>query len=186
MTVYAALLKGINVGSSNRIKMEDLKKVFESMGIIRIKTYIQSGNVIFESEEKGTLLRKKIEMGIEAAFGFAAVVVLRTKDEVDEIIQNCPFSQEEISQAEESNSEGESLYVALLPEEPRKGSVEKIEALKTGNDDIRFKGRDAYILLRHSIRNSKLAAGLQKLEGTSTVRNWKTLQNISKLMKEQR
>jgi uncharacterized protein (DUF1697 family) len=105
---------------------------------------------------------------------------------VDEIIQNCPFSKEEISQAEASNSEGENLYVALLPEEHIKGNVEKTEALRTVNDDIRFKGRDVYILLRHSIRSSKLAAGLQKLEGTSTVRNWKTLQNISKLMKEQR
>jgi len=184
MTVYAALLKGINVGNSHRIKMEDLRKVFESIELSHIKTYIQSGNVLFESDEKGTSLRKKIEQGLEVAFGFAAVVVLRTGDEVDEIIQSCPFSQEEISQAEESNSEGESLYVALLQEDPRKGSVEKIEALRTGNDDIRFKGRDAYILLRHSIRSSKLAAGLQKLEGTSTVRNWKTLQNICKLMKE--
>jgi uncharacterized protein (DUF1697 family) len=79
MTVYAAIVKGINVGSSHRIKMEDLRKVFESMGLSHIKTYIQSGNVIFESDEKGTLLSKKIELGIEAAFGFAAVVVLRTK-----------------------------------------------------------------------------------------------------------
>jgi uncharacterized protein (DUF1697 family) len=186
VTVYAALLKGINVGSSHRIRMEDLRKVFESMGLSRIKTYIQSGNVIFESDEKETYLRKKIELGMETAFGFAAVVVLRTADELDEIIQKCPFSQEEISEAEESNSEGESLYVALLPEEPEKGSVEKIEELRTGNDDVRFKGRDAYILLRHSIRSSKLAAGLQKLEGTSTVRNWKTLKNLCKLMKERR
>jgi uncharacterized protein (DUF1697 family) len=186
MTVYVALLKGINVGSSHRIKMEDLRKIFESLELSRIETYIQSGNVIFESDEKETSLRKKIEQGIETAFGFAAVVVLRTADEVDNIMQKCPFSQEEISQAEESNSEGESLYVALLQEEPRKGIVEKTEALRTENDDIRFKGRDAYILIRHSIRNSKQAALLQKLEGTSTVRNWKTIQNLSKLAKKRR
>jgi uncharacterized protein (DUF1697 family) len=186
MTVYVALLKGINVGSSHRINMEDLRKMFESLGLSRIETYIQSGNVIFESDDKEASLRKKIEQGIETAFGFAAVVVLRTADELDGIIQRCPFSQEEISQAEESNSEGESLYIALLPEEPKKESVEKIKALRTAIDDIRFEGREAYILLRHSIRNSKLAVLLQKLEGTSTVRNWKTLQNLSKLAKKRR
>jgi uncharacterized protein (DUF1697 family) len=186
MTVYVALLKGINVGSSHRINMEDLRKMFESLGLSQIETYIQSGNVIFESDEKEASLLKKIEQGIETAFGFAAVVVLRTADELDEIIQRCPFSQEEISQAEESNSEGESFYIALLPEEPKKGSVEKIKALRTKNDDIRFEGRDAYILLRHSIRNSKLAVLLQKLEGASTVRNRKTLQNLSKLAKKRR
>ena len=186
MTIYITLLKGINVGSSHRIKMEDLRKMFEALGLNRIETYIQSGNVIFESDEKETSLRKKIEQGIETAFGFAAVVVLKTADELDEIIQKCPFSQEEISQAEESNSEGESFYVALLPEEPKKGSVEKINALRTENDDIRFEGRDAYILLRHSIRNSKPAVLLQKLEGRSTVRNWKTIQNLSKLAEKRR
>ncbi|WP_330587884.1 DUF1697 domain-containing protein [Anaerocolumna sedimenticola] len=117
MIIYLALLRGINVGGKNIIKMADLKRVFEAIGLCDVKTYIQSGNVLFKSDEKEEVLSDKIEHEIEAVFGIPAKVILRTSKEFKQIILNCPFSQDEIAEAE-NLSEAESLYVALLARTP--------------------------------------------------------------------
>jgi len=76
MAIYVALLRGINVGGKNIIKMSDLKRTFEAMGLCRVQTYIQSGNVLFESNEKEKLLRKRIEHEIELALiGFGVMIL---------------------------------------------------------------------------------------------------------------
>jgi len=181
MTVYIGMLKGINVGKSRRMKMEDFRMLLERIGLKGVETYIQSGNVIFEAEEEEDSVRKSIEEGIEAEFGFEAAVIVRKASELKNLIEGCPFTPEEILQYEESNDEGESFYVALLTEEPSAETVRKLESLRTENDDFRINGRDVYILLRHSIRKSKMAASLQKLEEGSTVRNWKTLNKLNEL-----
>jgi uncharacterized protein (DUF1697 family) len=177
MTIYIALLRGINVGGKNRIKMAELKRTFESMGLSRVQTYIQSGNVLFKSNEEEEPLRKRIEHGIEADFGFSVTVVLRTADELKRIAANCPFSEEEVSGAEAS-SEGESLYVSLLLEEPSQERIERLGDFRSEGDEYRIEGREVYLLFRHSIRNSKLANNLQKLDVPSTVRNWKTINKL--------
>jgi uncharacterized protein (DUF1697 family) len=118
MTIYIALLRGINVGGKNKIKMADLKQVFETIGLCEVQTYIQSGNVLFKSNEREEELRKKIEQAIEKTFGFTVSVILRTAEELECIIGNCPFSEEEVLEAEAS-SEVESLYVSLMANAPR-------------------------------------------------------------------
>lgn len=181
MAVFIALLRGINVGGKNRIKMTDLKHMLESMGLIRVETYIQSGNVIFESNENEDALREKIECEIERNFGFPAVVVLRTAAELEQLIRDCPFSEEEVTQAELSNSEGESLYVSLLTRAPSQEKIEHLNTFRSEDDEYRIKNRDMYLLFRHSIRNSKLANNLQKLDAPATVRNWKTINKLQEL-----
>ncbi|MDF2677276.1 MAG: hypothetical protein K0Q97_1594, partial [Bacillota bacterium] len=89
MTIYIALLRGINVGGKNVIKMAELKRAFEEIELCEVKTYIQSGNVLFKSNQEEELLRKKIEMKIEENFGFSIIVVLRTIAELEQIILNC-------------------------------------------------------------------------------------------------
>ena len=183
MAIYIALLRGINVGGKNKITMTELKRMFESIGLSRIETYIQSGNVIFESNEKEDTLRKKIEYEIETKFGFSAVVVLRTAAELEQIIWDCPFSEEEVIEAESSNSEGESLYVSLLTQAPSQEKIDFLNTFKSESDEYRIKNRDIYLLFRHSIRNSKLANNLQKLDIPATVRNWKTINRLYALAK---
>ena len=97
MTIYIALLRGINVGGKNIIKMSDLKRVFEGIGLYEVQTYIQSGNVLFKSNEEEEALRMKIEHEIAKVFGFSVPVILRTATELKQIIRNCPFSEEEAS-----------------------------------------------------------------------------------------
>ncbi|WML32997.1 DUF1697 domain-containing protein [Clostridium sp. OS1-26] len=182
MTIYIALLRGINVGGKNIIKMADLKQMFEAMGFCEVKTYIQSGNVLFKSDEDEELLRKKIEHEIEVTFGFSVVVILRTAAELEQIIENCPFSEDAILEAE-SSAEGESLYVALLPHTPSQEKIEHLMAYKSENEECQIKGREVFLLFRHSIRKSKLANNLHKLDVPATVRNWKTIKKLVVLAK---
>lgn len=178
MTIYIALLRGINVGGKNIIKMAELKRTFEAMGLSRVQTYIQSGNVLFEANEEEEQLRKRIENGIESGFGFSVAVILRTSEELKRIAANCPFSEESVAAAEAS-AEGESLYVSLLLEEPSREKNEWLRDFRSENgDEHRMEGREIFLLFRHSIRNSKLANNLQKLDVPSTVRNWKTINKL--------
>ncbi len=182
MTVYIALLRGINVGGKNIIKMADLKRVFESIGLCEVKTYIQSGNVLFKSNESEESLCNKIEHEIEAVFSIPVKVILRTSMELEQIISNCPFSKDEVTEAE-TLSEVESLYVALMTRNPLKENIECIDVYRSESDKYHIVGRDIYLLFHHSIRNSKLANNLYKLNVPTTVRNWKTLSKLSALAK---
>ncbi|HEY5583225.1 MAG TPA: DUF1697 domain-containing protein [Ruminiclostridium sp.] len=182
MTIYIALLRGINVGGKNVIKMAELKRVFETIGLCDVKTYIQSGNVLFKSNEVEETLRKKIEYEIEMVFGFSATVILRTAAEIEWIILNCPFTQDEVSEAE-SSSEVESLYVSLLTHAPLQEKIEHLNAYRSESDEYRILGREVFLLFHNSIRNSKLANNLKKLDVPSTVRNWKTINKLAVLAK---
>jgi uncharacterized protein (DUF1697 family) len=182
MIIYIALLRGINVGGKNIIKMAELKLVFESMGLCDVKTYIQSGNVLFKTYEVEEDLHKKIEHGIEKAFGFVVPVILRTATELEHIIENCPFSEDEVSKAE-ATSEGECLYVALLTHAPAQEKIQLLDVYRSESDNYRIQGRDVFLLFHNSIRNSKVANNLHRLDVLATVRNWKTLNKLAILTK---
>lgn len=183
MAIYVALLRGINVGGKNRIKMADLKFAFEGIDLSRVQTYIQSGNVLFESDEDEGLLRKDIEDKLEAAFGFPIPVILRTAVELERIIENCPFSEEEVMEAEAA-SNAESLYVGVLLEPPSQEEIKQLSVYQSQTDKFSIIDRDVYLLFHYSIRNSKLANNLYKLNVVATTRNWKTINKLAQLAKE--
>lgn len=183
MSIYIALLRGINVGGKNVIKMADLKRVFEKIELYEVKTYIQSGNVLFKSDYTEEELRNKIEYEIEVFFGFPVKVILRTLEELERIVLNCPFSKEKILEAE-SLSEKESLYVALFSHAPLKEKLDSLNIYRSESEDYRIVGREVYLLFYNSIRNSKLANNIQKLDISVTVRNWKTINKLFMLGKD--
>ena len=162
--------------------MADLKRVFEALEFSEVRTYIQSGNVLFKSNEAEEILRLKIERKIDEVFGFPVVVVLRNAKELEQSINNCPFSEKEVSEAEAS-SNAESLYVSLLANIPSHENIGRLKAYKSESDDYRVKGREVFLLFHNSIRNSKLADNLHKLDVSSTVRNWKTINKIVMIAK---
>jgi len=183
MAVHAALLRGINVGGHNRIKMAELRAVMEALGLARVQTYIQSGNILFESDEDEAALRPRIERQIETAFGLSIKVVLRTAGELRLIAANCPFSDEEIAAARAATDK-EVLYVSMLSDSPPADRIEKLKAFELGGDRFALNGRDLYLLFDQSIRNSKLSAQAEKLGVPSTVRNWKTIHKLAELTAE--
>jgi uncharacterized protein (DUF1697 family) len=180
MMIYIALLRGINVGGKNIVKMAELKRMLESMGLSRVQTYIQSGNVLFESNDEEVRLRQRIEQEFEALFGFSVKVILRTAEELKRIAANCPFSEQEVAEAE-ALSEGEKLYVSMLLEEPSPEGIERLKPYKSESDEYRIVGKEVFLLFRDSVRNSKLAANLEKLGVPATVRNWKTINKLVNL-----
>lgn len=183
MTSYLALLRGINVGGKNRIRMPELTRLLESVGLCRIETYIQSGNVIFDSDEGEEALRAKIEQAILARWGYSVAAVIRTAAEFERLAAGLPFSSDEILAAESANQEGESLYVALLARIPDPEKIARLRQHETAADQLRTAGRDLYLLFHHSIRNSKLAAHLDMLGVPATLRNWRTVCQLYSLMK---
>lgn len=177
VTIYIALLRGINVGGHNMIKMAELKRVLEEMGLKKVKTYIQSGNVLFESEEEEGSLSKRMEEVINQAFGLSVPVVLRTSKEWDQIIKFCPYRTEGLQ-------EGESVQIAFLGGIPSQKEIERLNAYQSDKDEFKIIDKNLYLYFRQSIRDSKLAANLSKLDVPATVRNWKTVIKLSSMAQD--
>lgn len=180
---YVALFRGINVGGKNIVKMSELKKLFESLGFLVFQTYIQSGNVVFASNEDTKTTMNKIRAGFNTAFGFDCAVTFRTAVEMQAILSGLPFSAEEIEEAKAANNQVEHLYVYLADEDIPVQSVEKLVSDYTGPDMPRASGREVYLLCHQSVRDSKPAAALAKLGMPMTARNWKTMTKLCELIK---
>jgi uncharacterized protein (DUF1697 family) len=177
MTIYIALLRGINVGKHNRIKMADLKILLEALGLTKVKTYIQSGNVLFESIDDSPQLRQRLEDEISKTFGFQVPIILRTAEEYEQMVRDCPYSMNSLK-------EGESIQLAFLANEPSQEKIEYLCNYESGPDECFIKGKEVYLFLRQSILDSKLAAQLPKLGVPATVRNWKTVIKLSTMLDE--
>ncbi|MDF2628764.1 MAG: cytoplasmic protein [Symbiobacteriaceae bacterium] len=176
MGVYVALLRGINVSGHRMIKMTELQRMCEALGLGRVRTYIQSGNVLFESDEERGTLRRQIEAQIEATFGFDVPVVLRTAAEMEQIVAGSPWAP----------GEGESLHVALLADAPSPDGVARLAAVDTGSDEYRLVGQEVYLLYRQPSHKSKLSNALleKKLGVASTLRNWQTVTKLAALARD--
>jgi uncharacterized protein (DUF1697 family) len=180
MSVYIALLRGINVGANKRKGMANLKRTFESLGLMEVKTYIQSGNVLFVSEEKEEPLLDLIQAAIQRDFGFSVDLVLRTREEIKELLEKCPFSPEEAQKAEEALG-FPVLHAALLPSPPTQRDIQRLNASLVEGERFEVFGREIYLLLPNGVHRSKLAAQLQKLDVPATARNMNTLEKLNEL-----
>jgi len=177
MTIYIALFRGINVGGHNIIKMAELRDLFHTMQLKNVKTYIQSGNVVFESDEEEGDLQSRLELEVEKKFGFPVSIILRTSTQLDMIIQQCPFPVDHLL-------EGESVHVAFLEEEPTQEAIESIRVFENEDEQFRIMGKEVYLFFRKSIRDSKLAAQLKRLGVQTTVRNWRTTSKLDSMAKD--
>ncbi|WP_027084844.1 DUF1697 domain-containing protein [Cohnella panacarvi] len=173
MTLYMAFLRGINVGGNHIVKMAELKRTLEEDGMHRVQTYIQSGNILFESDEAASELEGRFERLLEAAFGFPMPTMIRSADELKNIMQRCPYSFAEVT-------EGQSIHLSLLKREPSEEEIAAIPDIDTGRDEYRIVGREIYWFFNQSMLDSKLPRKLQKI-GPATMRNWKTIVKMDEL-----
>ena len=176
MSIYISLLKGINVGGKNKIKMTELKQLFEGMGLSSVKTYINSGNVLFESSEDEGALVRGIEQGIESELGLSIKVVLRTYKELVESIASSPYKNDVAEN-------GKNVNIGFMNESPSQEGVDRVSPYKD-IDEFEIIGRDVHLLFHQSVADSKLAKNLQKLSGTVTIRNWNTINKLASMAKE--
>ncbi|UKS25431.1 DUF1697 domain-containing protein [Paenibacillus sp. HWE-109] len=176
MPIYIGLLRGINVGGKNMIKMAELKKTLEAMGLVQVQTYLQSGNVLFQADEESDSLRHRMEQEIGRVTGISPTVVLRTAEEFQAIIAACPYDADTLQ-------EGHSIQISILTEIPPPQTAEMLAKGKSSNDEFEIHGRDIYYLFRQSVLDSKLASNIQKLGDTATTRNWNTISKLGAMAK---
>ncbi len=171
MAVIISMLRGVNVGGHNKIKMEALRALYESLKLRDAQSYVQSGNVIFRTDERDIArLAKRIEDGIERKFGFRPNVILRTAAEMRDVIARNPF-------AKRRGIEPSKLLVTFLASDPDAEAREKVRQVKCDPEELRIEGRELYIYFPNGMGRSKLPwAGFGKtLKTPGTGRNWNSV-----------
>jgi uncharacterized protein (DUF1697 family) len=154
MPVLISMLRGVNLGSHNRIKMDALRGLYESLHLEEPRTYEQSGNVIFRTqfrtqEKNLAQLAKKIQSAIEKAFACRPEVILRTVDELRNAVGNSPF-------AKRSSLEPSKILITFLAEVPGSEAQDKLTALKNHPEELHLRGRELYIYFPDGVGKSKL------------------------------
>lgn len=174
---FVAFLRGINVGGNRKIKMEELKKAFESLDYKNVKTILATGNVIFETPTKNTLLTKSIEEKLESNFGFRITVIVRPMKALQKLIKKDPFRK--ISLTPHTR-----LYITFLPDKAREKSSLQIpyESLAKDFTIILVSPTEvcSVLVLSETHRTTDAMTVLEKEFGRDiTTRNWNTVKKIA-------
>jgi uncharacterized protein (DUF1697 family) len=177
MKTYIALLRGINVSGHKIIKMELLRKVLQELNFQNISTYIQSGNILFQSDitDKGKL-EHQIAGIIVKHFGFDVPITVVTPDELKKIVKDNPYNDQKIEDPAQP-------YVAFLSEAPTPHALSILKATDFKNDTFVNIDKALYLFYAESASNTKLSNAIieTKLKVKATSRNWKTIQKLIEL-----
>jgi uncharacterized protein (DUF1697 family) len=182
MPKYIAFLRAINVGN-HTVKMDQLRRLFEDLGLANVETFIASGNVIFDSKTTNTKsLERKIEKHLEKSLGYAVTTFVRSISELAEIAQYEPFAQEELS------ADGNTLFVCFVNDKPATEGKKKLASCASSIDGFHINEREVYWLYRRNNGESKFYGGpLEKTLGMqTTIRNVNTVQRLVKKYNKQK
>lgn len=174
---YAAFLRGINVGGKNKIEMKRLRECFAALGFENVKSYINSGNVVFETARADDKkLAGRIEKAIEKEFGLNIKTMVRSVAEIREIVKNNPFD----GQFENDKD----LHVFFLDEKLPEEKREQIPSQTSENEMFAVREREIFYLLRGiGFSDSLMGKDFfgKKLKVSATARNWRTVNKILEL-----
>lgn len=173
---HVALLRGINVGGKNKLPMKDLGEIFIEAGCSDVRTYIQSGNVILvASAGLAPRLPDLITAGIARRFGYRIPVVLRTADQLGDVLGHNPFL--------EAGAAEDELHVVFLADVPAPDRVDALDPGRSPPDAYVVRGREIYLRLPNGVAGTKLTNPYfdSKLATISTARNWRTVTKLFEL-----
>ena len=172
MKIYIALLRGINVGGKNNLPMKEFVSILEELGCQNVKTYIQSGNVVFKMKEKNISgLSARLSAEIKQRRGFAPSILLLSLTELEKVVANNPFP--------EVQDDPQALHIGFLAAEPKKPDLEKLESLREKSERFQLIDSAFYLHAPNGIGRSRLAASTERLLGVPmTDRNWRTVSKI--------
>ena len=175
MKTYIALLRGINVGGQKLLPMSELTSMLENIGLRNVETYVQSGNVVFQSEETNvSLLADTIRAAIKQSRSFEPQVLLLEPREIEKAVRENPFP--------EAESEPKTLHLFFLSSEPRSPDLDALESIKSSRERFTLKDGVFYLHAPDGIGRSRLAANAEKLLGVPmTGRNWRTVRKIMEM-----
>ena len=171
MTTYISLLRAINVGGQNRISMTDLKAVHESLEMARVETYVQSGNVVFQgAAAHGAALESLIETRIHDWLGLEVPVLVRTPQELQQLVDRHPFTPEQLA-------DPTRVAVIFLRAAPDGQLLTRLAAPDVSGDRFYPAGRAIYLFCPNGFGRTRLTNTFfeTKLKVTATSRNWKTV-----------
>lgn len=180
MNKYISILRGINVSGQKKIKMAELTALYESLGFQNVVTYIQSGNVIFDSTvQNEEELRDMIERAINERFKFDVPIVIRTNQAIKSIIDHSPFGPIDLAK------DGTKVLLTFLSAEPAKEKISEIQTYVAEPERLIIKGKEAYLHCPNGYGKTKLTNTFleKKLEVDATTRNWKTVHKLFELSK---
>ncbi|MCH8518707.1 DUF1697 domain-containing protein [Candidatus Gracilibacteria bacterium] len=179
MNTYISILRGINVGGHKLIKMDDLKLMFTSLKFDSVKTYVQSGNIIFSTEESNLKkLEERISSEIKNVFGFEVPTIVMSSDTLERIIENNPLIKD-------PQKDIGFLYVTFLAEILTHFDTETILEKKQLDEEIEFTSEAIYLYCPNGYSKTKLNNNFleAKLNTQATTRNWKTINELLRLAK---
>ena len=171
------MLRAVNVGGNNKIKMEELRLLFDSIGLQQASTYIQSGNIVFTSKEKDpNKLAATIEAAIEKGFGFRPSVILRSSSHFAEVLRRNPF-------AARPEVAPNKLLVTFLASDPGDDARHKVGEIKVAPEELFIDGCELFTYYPNGSGKSKIPMTLiERTLGTpGTARNWNTVEKLSEM-----
>ncbi len=174
MATYASMLRAVNVGGRT-MPMSSLRTVYESLGFDQIQTYIQSGNVVFQTTQRAAGLAKSIEAAITDEFGIDVTVIIRTAMELARIVEANPFVKPTV--------DTKGLHVAFLRDKPSATKVDTIDRVKFEANAFEVIGREIYMYYPNGYGQTKMNAGFfERALGTrATARNWNTVRKLREM-----
>ena len=176
---YVAILRGINVSGKNLIKMDALRIAMDNIGFQSIKTYIQSGNICFESNLKDNLeIAAKLKDGIEKNFQLTIPVLVFKEEEFDEIVNENPFMKQ-------SNFDTKFMHITFLESEIDSNLIPQLVDKCSESEQLFCQGKAVYLYLPTGYGNTKLSNNFieKKLKNLATTRNWNTSLELQKILK---
>jgi len=178
MTVFVCLLRGVNVGGHNKVKMDALRDLCRKLGFHDPRTYVQSGNVLFGANQR-SLTAKVLEDAIERTFGFRAGVVVRTTEELRQTVARNPF-------AKRKDTDPARLLVLFLADTPQKEALAALRQIPADPEEVHVVGREIFIYFRNGMGRSKFPwASLDRiLKTTTTGRNLRTVTKLLEMAEE--
>ena len=170
MATYAALLRAVNLGARNRVAMADLRALAEELGGKDVRSYVQSGNVVFRHAGGAAKLEKALEQAIAHEFDLEITVVVRSAAQLARVVQTNPFDPA-------------GVYVSFLASAPRRAAVRELVEADHGPDRIAVEGKEVYLCLPAGYGQSRLNNAFleRKLGVRATLRNWRTVTAVAEL-----
>lgn len=174
MALVISMLRGVNLASHNRIKMDALRALYESLGLEEPQTYVQSGNVLFKTKERDLgALARRIQKGVERTFGFRTEVILRTASDLKSVVARNPF-------AARRDIDPRKLLITFLASDPSAEARENLLKIKADPEELRMDGRELYIYFPNGLARPKLSLALveKTIKVPATGRNWNSVTKL--------
>ncbi|HKS68651.1 MAG TPA: DUF1697 domain-containing protein [Candidatus Acidoferrales bacterium] len=170
MPTYIALLRGVNIGQ-NLLKMERLRDLCRQIGMKNVRTYVQSGNLVFEGGGTAEKWTKALERKLAGETRLPVAVLVRTAAEMKKVLGGNPFEKEK-------GIDTKRLGVVFLQGAPSKAALAKMYSVDFGDERFHCAGREIYIHCPDGFGRTKLYTLDKLLAQRTTTRNWNTVMKL--------